>query len=639
MNQFIKTCLFIWLILPTISSWGSAIVGNSQPKYPISEIDTALLKNAKAVIRHEETYYTVKSPSEANTKMRFVITMLKEGDLMPCYTIHYDAHSKIKNIKARFYDAEGNLIRQVPNDEIRDQIFVSSGTLYSDNRIKCIENKYGVYPYTFEVEYEKNYTAIMGYPPHYFQNFEIACQNTQYTLSIPNNMTFHHRVVNMDLKPTINKGDNNTTYQWAAKNIAALATEPYMPNPTELLAHLEIAPDQFQIDGYVGEMNNWQNYGKFIYTINKDRDQLPPETIAELKQLVEQANDEQKIAILYNYLQKNMRYVSIQIGIGGWQTFDANVVDKNKYGDCKALSNYMKAMLKVVGINANTILVSAGEDDFFQPDEQFCWARYNHVILYIPEQKKWLECTSNQNPVGYLGAFTQGRKGLLITEQGGQLIDIPALNESHNSQISHTTVNLLENGSASIEQKDHYKGSLQDDLRASLNTTKKEVFWEQYRNNINISHFIINEQESEISAQEPELNIIYKANSNKYAVKTGSRLLVPINPINPIDIGLENADNRQQPIKISPYNFSLQSNIEINLPEGYQIETLPEALNLNTPYGTYQATIAQKDRKIVFQRQLIVKSDTFAPNQYNDIHNFYQKIQQVENNKMVLVKK
>ncbi len=60
----------------------------------------------------------------------------------------------------------------------------------------------------------------------------------------------------------------------------------------------------------------------------------------------------QKVFALYDYLQKNTRYISVQLGIGGWQPFPADYVATKRYGDCKALSNFMVALLKEAGIKA-----------------------------------------------------------------------------------------------------------------------------------------------------------------------------------------------------------------------------------------------------------------------------------------------
>ncbi len=94
-------------------------------------------------------------------------------------------------------------------------------------------------------------------------------------------------------------------------------------------------------------METWDNFGKWIQALNSGRQELPPATKAKIKELTAKAKtDEEKVKILYEYLQSKTRYVSIQLGIGGQQPFEASVVDQFGYGDCKALSNYMVAMLE-----------------------------------------------------------------------------------------------------------------------------------------------------------------------------------------------------------------------------------------------------------------------------------------------------
>ncbi|NJK82774.1 MAG: transglutaminase domain-containing protein [Saprospiraceae bacterium] len=102
----------------------------------------------------------------------------------------------------------------------------------------------------------------------------------------------------------------------------------------------------------------------------------------------EAKSNKEKIAILYRFLQDNMRYVSVQLGIGGWQTYDAQYVEQNKYGDCKALSNFMKAMLKTLDIPAYTAAVYGDSRGVpLEAEEDFSFPLFNHVIYIFPMKK------------------------------------------------------------------------------------------------------------------------------------------------------------------------------------------------------------------------------------------------------------
>ena len=128
-----------------------------------------------------------------------------------------------------------------------------------------------------------------------------------------------------------------------------------------------------------------------------------------------------KVAVLYDYLQKNTHYVLVTFGIGGLQPYEASYVARNKYGDCKALSNFMVALLKEAGIKSYPVAIWGGEEEReFVKD--FPSHQSNHIICAVPIEKDtvWLECTTSQFlPAGYLSWFTANRFGLLISENGG----------------------------------------------------------------------------------------------------------------------------------------------------------------------------------------------------------------------------
>ncbi|MBK7636854.1 MAG: transglutaminase domain-containing protein [Saprospiraceae bacterium] len=134
-------------------------------------------------------------------------------------------------------------------------------------------------------------------------------------------------------------------------------------------------------------------------------------------------NNKEKLNRLYSYLQQNMRYVSIQLGIGGWKPMNVQQVHDFKYGDCKALSNYMKHVLNVAGIPSKYVIINAGVAENHD-DTTLVRNSFNHAILaaFPDNDTVFLECTSSKTAAGYLGSFTGNRHALMIDGENSKII-------------------------------------------------------------------------------------------------------------------------------------------------------------------------------------------------------------------------
>ena len=167
-------------------------------------------------------------------------------------------------------------------------------------------------------------------------------------------------------------------------------------------------------------------------------------------EITNELKDTAKIVImLYEYMQNRTRYVGIQLGIGGFQPFPAETVDRLGYGDCKALSNYMKALLKAVGIPSVYTVAGAGYNQGITMTDFPTNNQTNHIILCVPLRNDtlWLECTSQTAPCGYLDPFTAGRKALNITAEGGKVVSTPLLTANQSSQVCKAGIIVNSDGS------------------------------------------------------------------------------------------------------------------------------------------------------------------------------------------------
>ena len=606
--------------------------------YAVALIPDSLKKNASAVVREDVGVYEVKSPKEATLKVRMVVTIFKDSHPYKVFSLGYDKNSKIKSVRARYYDATGKLVRKVEKDEIKDVATPGAGTLYSDSRVKYVENEYGVLPYTFEIEYEEQHFAIQSYPSWSFQQYGVGVQRSDFTLIMPKDINLHHRVVNAEFKPVFSEGKDSRSYQWVMESLVVIKSENYMPSSRKILPHLQIAPDRFSVDGFDGDMSDWIKYGKFRYSLTLGRDEISSELAEKIKAMTASSkNNFEKIDTLYRYMQQNMRYISVQLGIGGWQPFDAKYVEKNKYGDCKALSNFMHSMLKAVGIASDLVIVSAGEENFNEPDPTFCYPRTNHMILHIPSENMWLECTSDVNPTGYLGTFTQGRGVLLLTENGGKIVKTPSLDTTTNGQTSKSTIQLAADGSATLKSASVLRGSFQDNMRMVLRASSQEEFKKRFQESHKLPTFKIDALETSVERNRPEVRINYTFSFEKYGSKAGTRLFVPVNLDNAFDDTPAPTEKRIHPIEAGGSGYTETVETTLNLPEGYDVETIPTPkTDLNSIYGSYASTIEKSEKSIIFRRTMTIKPVNQPAEKFNEFRDFYKKMQQADAAKVIL---
>ncbi len=333
--------------------------------YAVSKIPAALLKNADAVLRVEEMRFEILSTKETRLKNHYVITVLNEkGDRWAAFSEYYNKHRTVNAVEGILYDANGKQLKKIKKKDIEDLSGVAGGSLMDDSRIKSHNFYYRAYPYTIEYDIEIDNKSTLFFPMWSPQGGEgLSVEQSSISMIADVNYQVRYKAFNYQGEPVSTQEKNKKILTWSAKNMLALIREPYSPLWHEMTTVVVFAPTDFQMDDYKGNMKNWEDFGKFVHSLRQGREQLPDHVKQAIHAIAAGIQDpKEKIARLYEYMQKNTRYISIQLGIGGWQPFPAADVAAKGYGDCKALTNYMYSILKEVGIPSYYSLIRAGKE-------------------------------------------------------------------------------------------------------------------------------------------------------------------------------------------------------------------------------------------------------------------------------------
>ena len=614
----------------------------SQNEYSVDNIPENLKKNAGSVIRQYDAELKITSPSQAQLKKKYVITILHESHKKKAkFHEFYDNFSKISNIKITIFDKTGKKVLNVSRSDIKDMSAFADNALFAEIRQKNYIPVYNMYPYTIEYSYTMTYNGILSYPSYIpIDNYETSFEKGSFVVRKNGKLRYLNR--NFDGEPSISDKDNELVYKWEFNNLKAVRHEDYEMRFEHIIPIVTIAPNDFEMDGWKGNSESWESFGKWIYTLGMGRDELPEKTILEVKSLTDSLlTKREKTKAIYEYMQAKTRYVNIIIGIGGWQPTSAMEVDDNGYGDCKGLSNYTYSLLKAVGIESYYTLIKAGKPasdiycDF--PTNQF-----NHAILCVPDgiDTIWLECTNQRNPFNYLSSYTEGRKALIISEDSSKLVDTPVLNSENNYRIRKAYIDIYTNGDAVAEITNNYGGSYYDYIYALCYLEgKRRMDW--VRKSIHVKNFtmvdsdyFIEDRKSEV----PEVVEHYHLVAKKYAKNIGERLLININFFN-TEVDVPSSVNKQETDIYIGYSGTKIDSLTFIIPENYYIKSFPSNDTLVSPYGKFYTNYILDGSRLKYTRKQIINKGTYPASQYSSLRDYLKKISLADNGKILIMEK
>ncbi|MES2847502.1 MAG: DUF3857 domain-containing protein [Bacteroidota bacterium] len=611
-------------------------------EYSALLIPDSLRKGADVVKRYEEFVLTIKSPAKYTLYEKHVYTILNEAaSHYGVYTTHYDKFCSINAVEGKLYNMMGKEIKHTKKKDWKDNSAYDGFSLLSDSRYKENEFYSSDYPYTVAYEEEDDHDGTQSFPRWMPQSSpHMSVQYSKFTIIAPAGYLVRYKQQNFPGKPVITEKGDTKVYTWEIKNMPAIKAEKDAPPLSEIVPVIFFAPSQFEVQGFKGSMATWDEYGKFMYQLIKGRDVLPDEIKKKVHELTDNLKtDKEKITALYNFLQQNTRYISIQLGIGGWQPFEASYVAEKKYGDCKALSNYMIAILKEAGITGKYVEIYAGRSvpPFI---EDFPFSQANHVISCVPLGKDtiWLECTNQTVSAGYMGKFTGHRKAILIDENGAKIVNTPVYSIAENTLTRIVKAETDDQGNMIAGINSHYSG-LQQDLPHSLLNDATQEEREKYLNSMfNLPTYkVLENKYAEQKGIIPSMSEMLKIQLENYATITGKRMFIMPNVFGGgTDKLIEDTARKYDYVVKDAYRYI--DSVEIKIPAGYKPESMPKDISLDTRFGKYSCSFKANADTIIYYRLMDQYSGRFPAKEYNDAVKFYAQVFKADRSKIVLVK-
>jgi transglutaminase-like putative cysteine protease len=606
-------------------------------EYPVSAISDSLMKNADAVVRRFESVFEQTDTNNATHKVSEIITVLKEsGKGHGNVVIYLDKFRDLKSFSGKITDASGRVIKRVGKNDLTTSAY--SSHIASDDKYSYYEYQPARYPYTVQYEYEVKITNGIAHYPRFvpLTSYNLSVEQASYRIQVPSGMKIRYKAVRM---PNGNPSESvvraNTVYEWLATNIPAVEREPYSPGLQDIIPMVYIAPNDFCMEGQCGNMSDWNNLGKWVEQLMTGRDVITPQLKEKMLALTADATDEKdKVQRIYKYLQSTTRYVSIQLGIGGYQPMSAADVEKTGFGDCKALSNYMKSLLAAVGINSIYTIISTDRANLHTDFADL--GQMNHVILAVPllSDTLWLECTSQILPFNYVHTNIAGHQCLLITPEGGKIYRVKKQSDIDDDRSRSITIHTDEEGNGKGHIKTRYRLDAYEGMANFVHSMSREEQINSLARSLQVAKVQISDLQIQSNDQEnPDLQIEYDAQIERFANKSGSRLFVPFTLLQPVFVPI-NSMERKQDIMIHG-GILRTDTIRINIPADYIPETMPQSTALSSVFGNYSVDIRWEENTLQIIQHVLIRKERYPASAIEEFRSFFKSMETEWNRRAV----
>ncbi len=612
-------------------------------------------KDVPAVVLLDEENVSLDSDGKFKIVERYAIRILTlEGrGLAVARAFYLSSTEKISNIEAWAISTRGD-VKEFSKKEILD-IISDTDDVYNEGRVKIIDGSGemavgSVFGYTITSEYRP-----LFYQDVYQFQSRLPTIRSRYVLNLPNGWEAQSLTFNRsDLEPAV----NGTTYTWELTELPPIPPEPMSPSVSTLAPFIAVnfspRSGEQTINKSFGE---WKDVSVWASGLYDDRVVINDEVAAKARELTQGAETEiDKIKAIGTYVQ-NLQYISIDIGVGhgnGYRPRASDVVLDRGYGDCKDKANLMRAMLRALKIDAYPVAIYAGDPGFVRKE----WAsprQFNHCIIAVKVSAETkgntvvehpvlgrlliFDATDDLTPVGDLPTTLQGSHGLVIAGDQGELIQMPVAPADVNTMERLVEVSLAENGTI--------KGKIEENTKGQTSTLERFIYKknarDDYRKAIEdwltvgatAARLVSFETDDKFSEAAFSLKVDFEA--PLYGQLMQNRLLI----FRPAIVSRSRSiylteKTRKNPVKLDSRSFVEKA--VFDLPPGFSVDEMPEAVDLKSEFGEYSTRYSVKDGKLAFERKMTMQNAVVPASDYSTVREFFGKVLEAEQAVVVLIR-
>ena len=610
--------------------------------YSSLTIPDDLKKNANAVVRLNDMQIVIESQRKISRSIHRVVTILNEkGNRYVDAGTGFDNYTKVKSIQALIFDEFGEEIKKIRRKDFIDHSAVDGATLYSDSRVLFMAYTPIKYPYTvsFTCEIESVNTALIPtWKP--INDYFVSIEKDTYVLTDLANLGLRFKEKNFEGYDVFSN-NTDTSLSYEISNIPSLKPEDLSPSFSKITPRVMIAAEKFHYNGVDGQAKDWPEFGAWIkHSLLEGRSEVTEKTKQTVLSLVEGIeNPLEKAKKIYEFVQENTRYISVQVGIGGIQPIAAKEVDEVKYGDCKGLTNYTHALLEIAGVTSYYSVVESGNEivDF---DKDFAsLAQGNHIILGIPteDQVVWLDCTSQVHPFGFIGDFTDNRNVLAINGDAGEILKTTTYPDHVNYQLTKAEIELSPDASITSDVSIKTNGIQYDNRFGIERESKKNIieYYKEYWSNVNNLEVVDYTFENDKDIVEFTQKV--KLHATNYASLSGDKLIFAPNAFNKNSFVPDRYRNRRLPLEIQR-GYLDEDVFTYKIPIGFHVESIPDDIQIKNEFGEYSVAYVVNENEIQYKRKLLVSKGNFPKSEYDAYRNFRKKVASNDSAKIILIK-